>query len=812
MEMEGGLSGPERSHDERQQRESGLLDPRAAYASFASEAFKRRLSRWEEALEGSPEEIANGLAKLAEMLSRARIEGHKFHPPRARALRTRGGVQAAWQAMGGAEGGNGSLHPSSLSTVGSALSLAERVVGRMEGKGVVQVPAVWAPAEGLGNDVAGRVSKCIDALKWKVASSEEEATHLVVEPAGNEQPISGTKQRLVMAEGDDVLVHSVGRSPFEDAWKRREEIPAGIPWEGDEVGGAEEPWRVTEGWVLACAKLSEWMDERDFLAAQPKLQAPQQRPGTKRFTGWGETNPPSTAAETVSQGRKRNRDDEVLDRDVLHPPKEVLGVAAADGTRPGVMGMMGKVVEGMSQGQVTRWRGVKSGRGSLEIPAYASWLDWESPTEVEKRTLPEFFDDRSHSKTPETYLRWRNHIIQRWRESAPKGITFTQIRRELAGDASAQLRLFEFLEHWGLINFRVVPENQPSLTMSAPAPPRPSSSLYDFGDSPGGPGHTGADLAARANVQLHQSGQVNCNATGVDLTNRARYHCVHQAHPDVDISPEAYAEGKFPPGLSSADFVRVEPKGKNSYDSSDWTDNELLALLEGIELYGDDWHEVASHVSTRNAHECLTRFLQLPIEDKALGDVASSASKPPTTSEEEPALPFADAGNPVMAHVAALTSLVGPKVAAAAAQAALKALEEEEGEGEGRQEGEGQVSREAMQQSAAKGLGAAAVKAKLLANQEEREVHRQVNAVLEQQVKKLDGKLKLLEELTDLLSRERDALAYDRSQALSERVKLQNERAQLSSYLQADINRANAPAEHQTPSQSQAHPPFSPNP
>ena len=28
--------------------------------------------------------------------------------------------------------------------------------------------------------------------------------------------------------------------------------------------------------------------------------------------------------------------------------------------------------------------------------------------------------------------------------------------------------------------------------------------------------------------------------------------------PDVDLSPAAYADGKFPPGCSSKDFVRID--------------------------------------------------------------------------------------------------------------------------------------------------------------------------------------------------------------------------------------------------------------
>lgn len=46
-----------------------------------------------------------------------------------------------------------------------------------------------------------------------------------------------------------------------------------------------------------------------------------------------------------------------------------------------------------------------------------------------------------------------------------------------------------------------------------------------------------------------------CNETGVECSV-CRYHCVTM--PDVDLSPAAYADGKFPPGCSSKDFVKID--------------------------------------------------------------------------------------------------------------------------------------------------------------------------------------------------------------------------------------------------------------
>ncbi len=74
----------------------------------------------------------------------------------------------------------------------------------------------------------------------------------------------------------------------------------------------------------------------------------------------------------------------------------------------------------------------------------------------------------------------------------------------------------------------------------------------------------------------------------------------------------------------------------------DWTDQETLLLLEGLELHKDDWNkvrliicslimneklhgfhfnlQVSEHVGSRTQDECILHFLRLPIEDPYLED------------------------------------------------------------------------------------------------------------------------------------------------------------------------------------------------
>lgn len=93
-------------------------------------------------------------------------------------------------------------------------------------------------------------------------------------------------------------------------------------------------------------------------------------------------------------------------------------------------------------------------------------------------------------------------------------------------------------------------------------------------------------------------------------------------------------------------------------------DNNNIPPPQALELYRDDWNKVAGHVATRTQDECILHFLKLPIEDPYLDEhtLGPLAYQP---------VPFSQQGNPVMSTVAFLASVVDPRVAAAAAKAAL---------------------------------------------------------------------------------------------------------------------------------------------
>lgn len=67
--------------------------------------------------------------------------------------------------------------------------------------------------------------------------------------------------------------------------------------------------------------------------------------------------------------------------------------------------------------------------------------------------------------------------------------------------------------------------------------------------------------------------------------------------------------------MSPLDFILMEPLEAGGASGGKWTDQETLLLLEAIELFRDNWSEIAEHVATKTKAQCILHFVQMPIED-----------------------------------------------------------------------------------------------------------------------------------------------------------------------------------------------------
>merc|ERR1712154_697694 len=131
-----------------------------------------------------------------------------------------------------------------------------------------------------------------------------------------------------------------------------------------------------------------------------------------------------------------------------------------------------------------------------------SWFDYNAIHSIEKRALPEFFNNKNRSKSPEIYLSYRNFMIDTYRLNPTEYLTSTACRRNLAGDVCCIMRVHAFLEQWGLINYQVDIEARPTLM----GPP-PTSHFHILADTPAGlqpinPPKTAQPSAARTMIDL----------------------------------------------------------------------------------------------------------------------------------------------------------------------------------------------------------------------------------------------------------------------------------------------------------------------
>lgn len=177
-----------------------------------------------------------------------------------------------------------------------------------------------------------------------------------------------------------------------------------------------------------------------------------------------------------------------------------------------------------------------------------------------------------------------------------------------------------------------------------------------------------------------------CDTCGVDCT-AVRYHSLKVKN--FELCPPCYLDGRFPSTMFSGDFVKLTVSNSGlshgSGHDDDWSDQEVLLLLEGVEMYDDDWSLIEEHVGTRSSQQCIRKFLELPIEDPYIATESEGAKGPLRYAR----VPFEQADNPVMSVVAFLAGVIGPGVAAEAAKTALHELtdgnkgDREEGKEEG---------------------------------------------------------------------------------------------------------------------------------
>ena len=198
------------------------------------------------------------------------------------------------------------------------------------------------------------------------------------------------------------------------------------------------------------------------------------------------------------------------------------------------------------------------------------------------------------------------------------------------------------MEQWGLINYQV--DND---AKAAPLGPPCTSHFTILADTPSGLAPITSSRPTTGAVAGKQIAEISSISNKKRDENEQKGNSLENA------------------GLKNDQYIK---KGnKSGMRTREWSDQEILLLLEGLEIYKDDWNKVCEHVGTRTQDECILKFLQLPIEDPYLDGTNNSALGPLSYQP----IPFSQSGNPIMSTVAFLASVVDPRIASAAAKAAI---------------------------------------------------------------------------------------------------------------------------------------------
>jgi SWI/SNF related-matrix-associated actin-dependent regulator of chromatin subfamily C len=584
---------------------------------------------------------------------------------------------------------------------------------------IFRLPTIYIRPE-VDRALASKIREIITNHQAEITEEEEDATHIVFPEV---DPLPEEYARPLFKRDKFVMLHWYYFPESYDSWVANNfDLPDNVP---DCPASPAERWNVSAQWVRDLDQYNEWMSEEDYEVDDQgrkkvhklrisvedlmsgdgdkmKKQIASKGGKRKRSPSPKGQKRKSGRSPAVFQQKKSRADDdesEDLTKDMDDPAAEPsvqevkpsIGSASASGPAtpttkrdPDMAPLKSSVVQDLDE-ETERGDDSQTGKASensntqdfankddvednnvteqthhIIIPSYSAWFDYNSIHVVEKRALPEFFNGKNKSKSPEIYLAYRNFMIDTYRLNPTEYLTSTACRRNLAGDVCAIMRVHAFLEQWGLINYQIDAESRPT-----PMGPPPTSHFHILSDTPCGlqpinPQKIPQPLAASKAL--------------LDLDKKLPEK--KDGDPNAPLTPATVKQepGEIAPGaqfgLRLDQYAKKPAAMKNKTAASmtrEWTDQETLLLLEGLEMYKDDWNKVCEHVGSRTQDECILHFLRLPIEDPYLED--DNTFLGPLSYQP---IPFSKAGNPIMSTVAFLASVVDPRIAASAAKAAME--------------------------------------------------------------------------------------------------------------------------------------------
>ncbi|KAF8819698.1 SWIRM domain-containing protein [Cardiosporidium cionae] len=342
------------------------------------------------------------------------------------------------------------------------------------------------------------------------------------------------------------------------------------------------------------------------------------------------------------------------------------------------------------------------------LPTCSRWFDSHVVNAIERNQLSSLFSGSGLSlkEKEHSYKLIRNTIVAAYRQNPQRYLSATECRKLIDGDAALILRLHSFLDYWGIINFQADPSTIPythlrnkdfqlSQTNLSPGIPRETvpttlSQKLNHGLSlPPASNLTSASQNILQDVRLGKSpphrggGPWKCASCG-KLCLYSYYVLRPSDVTGISLGVldkcvwclKCFSDGRYPPVLTERHFLKVDiPIAQATGIDGEWSAKEVEKLIEGIELFKDNWEAVARHIGTgKTPHQCVSFFISIPIKEPFMS--ASASQDPLSSVPVTKTIPFRTMSNPLMAQLAFLASIVHPKVAACAAKAAFDSLVE----------------------------------------------------------------------------------------------------------------------------------------
>lgn len=616
--------------------------------------------------------------------------------------------------------------------------LISRVRQELLRAGCMRNPKIYLDPSKFKTESLIRLRKIVTKLGGQLAQSPTDSgvTHVVV-PNTQEQEADGVFWRTLEINKDLGLsrVHWWYLPDSYNEWVPIHAAPSEV--DPDVAPPNSKPWQVHERWVTDSEKYNEWMNEGDYEteesseankrireAKKQDKEGPEKKDeGPQRKKTKKEMWLADIAAE-VAPGATRVIDAGVIEREVINVQKKIIDahhVPTID----------------LSHGYRQQWMGIHYGQGEDDakasnqpesarhaIPFAASWFCTDSIHHIEVR---EFFEFQKSSKGPgwTEYRTIRNHIVFTFQKNPSRRITFSDISGIFYVDNLKVLKIFKFLNRWGIINYFDIPTtgfhprnleytNRAGLESILSLNQRPFSMerALEIWIAGGRNSKTRVRPGTVSRVNMLPTGQAIPDSPCPFCSSRPWVRCsgeyyVCKSDETIVLCSEAYHNGEFVPGTCTKDYYKKNVGGSSVHDASkkkkkQWSPQEDLLLLEAIvknkqsykESIAFKWDKIAAAVGGRTEAECVQRFLEFPIEESLvigaldLGEHFPSVTlgadgkaviperykRAPYNSVDLEVYSKKDDTNPLIGNLASILYIVGPEVASVAAQQALETI------------------------------------------------------------------------------------------------------------------------------------------